>query len=312
MIRRLPVLWLLAAGCSATGEPSPAPAEPARPVAPPFVMPADASSAPLEPAAPRELVLIAGDVIHLSVYQQPDLTLEARIPHEGAVSFPLVGPVQAAGRSPAELERLLREKLARDYLHDPQVTVTVREYARRRLYVLGAVQSPGAFDLPAMERLTLLQAVAAAGGYTDRAFKEYAHIARRKADGTREVLRRSLADIERQVARGNAAADPELWPDDLVVIPSAARIVYVMGAVRNPGSFEVPTDTPMTVSMAVSRAGSYTKFAALGRVQVLRHTPDGESQRIEVDLDTVLQGKLDKDVELRPGDVVFVPERGLF
>jgi hypothetical protein len=64
--------------------------------------------------------------------------------------------------------------------------------------------------------------------------------------------------------------------------------------------------------MAVSHAGSYTKFAATGRVQVLRQTPAGEIRKITVDLDAVLNGRLEQDVELLPGDVVWVPERGLF
>ena len=71
-------------------------------------------------------------------------------------------------------------------------------------------------------------------------------------------------------------------------------------------------DARVTVSMAVSHAGSYTKFASTGRVQVLRTSPSGETQRFPVDLDAVLDGALDKDVVLQPGDVVWVPERSLF
>jgi polysaccharide export outer membrane protein len=65
--------------------------------------------------------------------------------------------------------------------------------------------------------------------------------------------------------------------------------------------------------MAVSHAGSYTKFAATGRVQLLRRTISGEVQKFMIDLDAVLgDGKLDQDLQLLPGDVVWVPERGIF
>jgi hypothetical protein len=64
--------------------------------------------------------------------------------------------------------------------------------------------------------------------------------------------------------------------------------------------------------MAVSQAGSWTKFAATGRIQVLRQPPTGESVKLTVNLDEVVGGKLDQDVELRPGDVVMVPQRSLF
>ena len=81
------------------------------------------------------------------------------------------------------------------------------------------------------------------------------------------------------MSQGKAEADLALWPGDLVVIPSAARIVYVLGAVNKPGNFEIPTDTRLTLSMAVSSAGSYTRFAATSRIQVLRQPPGGKPQK---------------------------------
>lgn len=190
--------------------------------------------------------------------------------------------------------------------------VAVKEYAKRKIYIFGGVQKPGSYEIPPTERVTLIQFLATAGGFSDRAYKEFAQIVRRKAEGDREVIRLSILDVERAVARGNAGADIDLCPDDLVIIPSAARVIYVLGAVKEPGSFDIPTDAPITVSMAVSRAGSYTRFAATGRVQVIRHTPTGELKRITVDLDAVLGSHADQDAELLPGDVVYVPERGIF
>jgi polysaccharide export outer membrane protein len=119
--------------------------------------------------------------------------------------------------------------------------------------------------------------------------------------------------VEKLIAKGQPEADLELWPDDLVVIPSAVRVAYVLGAVNKPGNIDVPNDARVTVSMAVSSAGSYTKFAATGRVQVLRRSPTGEIRKFMVDLDAVLyDAKLDQDIQLLPGDVVWVPERGIF
>jgi len=158
----------------------------------------------------------------------------------------------------------------------------------------------------------VLQVIAAAGGFTDRAYKEYVQIVRRRGPAEREVICLSLVDVVKLIAKGQAEADLELWPDDLVVIPSAIRVAYVLGAVNKPGNIDVPNDARITVSMAVSQAGSYTKFASTGRVQVLRHTPGGEVKKLTVDLDAVLDGKLDQDVQLLPGDVVWVPERGIF
>jgi len=235
-----------------------------------------------------------------------------RIPQDGRVTFPLIGAVDAAGRTQADLETTIRTRLEKDFLREASVTVTVKEYAKRRVYVVGGVAKPDGYEVPPNSRITVLQVIAAAGGFTDRAYKEYVQIVRRRGGSEREVIRLSLVEVEKLIAKGQPEADLELWPDDLLVIPSAIRVAYVLGAVHKPGNIEVPNDARMTVSMAVSQAGSYTKFAATGRVQVLRRTLTGEVRKIVVDLDSVLDGKLELDLQLLPGDVVWVPERGIF
>ncbi len=257
-------------------------------------------------------LLMAGDLLQITVFRQPDLALEVRIPQDGRISFPLVGAVGAAASTPSALETVIRTRLEKDYLHEASVTVTVKEYAKRRVYIVGGVTKPDGYEILPDGRLTVLQVIAMAGGFTDRAYKEFVQIVRRRGPAEREVIRLSLRDVERLVARGNADADVELWPDDLVVVPSAVRVAYVLGAVNKPGQVDVPNEARVTVSMAVSQAGSYTKFASTGRVQVLRQTPSGEIRKITVDLDAVLDGRLEQDVDLLPGDVVWVPERGLF
>jgi polysaccharide export outer membrane protein len=264
----------------------------------------------LPPASP--LTLIAGDFLHITVFRQKDLELEVRIPEGGSFSYPLIGDVQAEGKTVKVVEADIRKRLEERYLHRAGVTLTVKEYAPRMVYVLGAVMKPGGYEIHSNRRLTVLQLISTAGGYTDRAQKEYGQLIRRKTNEERELYRFSAAEVERSVARGKVEADLELSHDDLVVIPSAARVVYVLGQVNKPGSFEIPADSRLTVSMAVSQAGSWTKFAATSRIQILRQPPTGESVKLTVNLDEVVGGKLDQDLELRPGDVVMVPQRSLF
>ena len=283
------------------------------PLGPSFVPPAQAEPVVPYRSVPRpDPMLLPGDLLVITVFRQPDLERELRIPQDGKITFPLIGPVPAGGKTQGELERTIRQKLEADYLREASVTVTVKEYAKRRVFVVGGVTKPDGYEIPPHSRITILQLVAAAGGFTDRAYKEYVQIVRRRPGDEREVIRLSLVEVERQIAKGEPGADLELWPDDLVVIPSALRVAFVRGAVNKPGNVEVPNGARMTVSMAVSQAGSYTKFASTGRVQVLRHAPNGEVRKFTVDLDAVLGGKMDQDVELQPGDVVWVPERGIF
>ncbi len=263
-------------------------------------------------SAPRDPVLVAGDLLGIGVYGEADLKVDVRIPESGSFSYPLIGSVQAAGLTPTLLEGSIRDRLAKDYLVNPQVSVTVKEFAPRQVFILGGVAKPNGYALPPSERITLLQLISVAGGITDKAYKEYVQIVRSGAKGEREVVQISLVEVEQAIAAGRGEADLELQPNDLVMIPSAARVVYVLGAVKEPGWFEIPADTRMTASMAIARAGSYTKFAATGSIQVLRQKPDGSAEKLAVDLGDIVSGKLDADVVLKPGDVVWVPERGIF
>ena len=312
-MRKLLVLLVLAAGCTDAPDSRAKTAPPDPSSVATFVPPTSSEPIVAIKTIPRpDPLLIAGDLLTIIVFRQPDLQLEVRIPQDGRISFPLIGAVEAAGRTQADVESVIRQKLEKDFLREASVTVTVKEYAKRRVYVVGGVVKPDGYEVAPNSRITVLQVIAAAGGFTDRAYKEYVQIVRRRGPNEREVIRISLVEVEKRIAKGQAEADLELWPDDLVVIPSAVRVAYVLGAVNKPGNIDVPNDARITVSMAVSQAGSYTKFASTGRVQVLRHTPTGEVRKISVDLDAVLDGKLDQDVQLLPGDVVWVPERGIF
>jgi len=309
------LLLALAAACgSAETRPEPAPrATDAGGVTFSSVPPAHMEPGPLPklpPAAP--LTLIAGDLLHITVFRQKDLELEVRVPEGGSFAYPLIGDVAATGATVKIVETDIRKRLEEKYLYSAGVTVTVKEYAPRSVYVMGGIQKPGGYEIHPNRRLTVLQLISTAGGYTDRAQKEYSQLIRRKAGDERELIRFSAAEVERAVARGKVEADIELQPDDLVVIPSAQRVVYVLGQVNKPGAFDLPADTRITGSRAVSQAGSWTKFASTSSVLVLRQSPTGDPIKLPVNLDEVMNGKLDQDLELRPGDVILVPQRALF
>ena len=302
MRRLLPAILLLAS-CSSYHPPPP---YRSRPIV-------DPDPPPVVKNVPRpELVLVPGDLLRITVHQQPDLDLETRIPDNGYISYPLIGSVLAAGKSSPALEQAIRQKLAADYLQSPSVMVTVKEFVKRKVYIVGGVTKPDGYELAPDSRMTVLQLVAAAGGFTDRAAKDMVQVVRRKGPAERTVMRFSLAEAERQLVQGKADADLDLWPDDLVVVPASVRVAYVLGQVNKPGSIDLPPQTKVTVSMAVASAGSYTKFASTGSLQLLRHSPTGAVRSVEVDLDAILGGRLDLDLELQPGDVLWVPERGLF
>ena len=117
-------------------------------------------------SATKVHLLVPDDLIEIKVYQQPDLETKARIDQDGAVTMPLLGAVNLSGKTPEQARALIRERLAKDYLVNPQVSVTVLEYAKHMFTILGEVQRPGTYEIPAGQPFTLLQAIALAGGYT--------------------------------------------------------------------------------------------------------------------------------------------------
>ena len=158
----------------------------------------------------------AGDLLDIAVYQAPELTREVRVSAEGDVSLPLLGSVQAAGLTPRELEANLRGRLQGTYMVDPQVTVSIMESSAHQVYVLGAVNQPGAFPTQGHDRLTVLRALALGEGLTGTASKDRAVIVRTARDGSRREI---PVDIEKVMA--GEAADPALEPNDLLYVPSS-------------------------------------------------------------------------------------------
>src|ERR1051325_6461872 len=116
-------------------------------------------------------VLAPNDVVQVKVYQEDDLETKMRIARDGTSSFPLIGVVQLGGKTVEQASNLIKQRLGKDFLVNPQVTLTVVEYSKRRFTVLGQVQKPGTFEIPNEESVTFLQAIAMAGGYTRLANK---------------------------------------------------------------------------------------------------------------------------------------------
>jgi len=118
------------------------------------------------------------DMISVDVVGEEDLTKELRVSSTGTITFPFLGTLEVKGLTPTELEMMVKEKLDKDYLVDPQVIVTVKEYRTRNVSVLGQVNKPGLIPLPAEQKLDILGAIAAAGGLTPAAKKKSIEVTR--------------------------------------------------------------------------------------------------------------------------------------
>jgi protein involved in polysaccharide export with SLBB domain len=164
--------------------------------------------------APRppqvDATLGPGDVFDVRVFGEADLTGTYRIGTEGTIDYPLVGRIQVVNKLPGEIAEMLRVKLA-TYVHEPQVSVLVKEVNSKRVTVYGQVQKPGTF--PYSNPMTISQAISLAGGFTAMAARERVVVSRFENNQQR-VNEVNLLEIA-----GGRAANQFLSPGDEVYVP---------------------------------------------------------------------------------------------
>jgi polysaccharide export outer membrane protein len=163
---------------------------------------------------PARYVVGPGDVLQITVYKEPDLSVPAvTVRSDGRISVPLLKEVEAGGLTPSELADQLTQKLSK-LVRDADVTVVVKEIHSEQVYVIGAVKKEGPVALN--NRLTVLQAISAAGGFTDYAKRRKVYVLR-SAGGNRQT--RIGFDYDAVLKGTRIEQNVVLQPGDTVVIP---------------------------------------------------------------------------------------------
>jgi polysaccharide export outer membrane protein len=170
--------------------------------------------APAAAQSPKETYRIgAGDILEIVTWKEPDFSRgEVLVRTDGQVSFPLLNDVQAAGRTPLELKQDIEQRL-KDYVGTPVVTVTVRTANSQKFYILGEIKGTG--EYPLYKSLTVLQAFAMAGGFTDWASKKEIMLLR-KVEGQEKIFRVNYKAI---VAGDGLNQNVTLQADDTIIVP---------------------------------------------------------------------------------------------
>jgi polysaccharide export outer membrane protein len=250
---------------------------------------------------PATYRFFAGDVIEVTVTPQKDFGRTVTVQPDGKISYPVVGQLQAAGLTVEEFVTALRDGLGRE-LVDPEVTVSLKEINKQatpRVSLLGAVRSPGVFEIA--EGSTLAEVLAKAGGPTLLA--DLRHVVVTRPDRTVTTV-----DLEAVGKAGNLERNVALRPGDFIVIPEgAAPTVLVLGEVGKPGS--IPIQGEMRLLDALAQAGGPTTKADLRRVTLAR---TGASGARTLDLQPLLAGKETANPEVNPflrtGDTIVIGE----
>jgi polysaccharide export outer membrane protein len=240
-----------------------------------LAMPGVASSASAPaPATPAPELLGDGDSVRVTVFQNPDLTTEARISERGAISLPLIGEVVIAGLTPEGAAARIADRLMRGkFVVNPQVSVTIQQVRSRQVSVLGEVGKPGRYALDDVSN-SLTDVLARAGGINGEGDDSVVVVRTQNGKETRTAI-----DVPQMYRTGDMSQDLRLQNGDVVYVKRAPQF-YLYGEVQRAGVYRLQSQ--MTVMQAISVGGGITPRGTLHGLKVQRRTADGQVSTLAV------------------------------
>ena len=272
---------------------------------------------------PDPSALRPADVVDVVVLGQPSLSADFVVDKDGVINYPLIGRVEAAGLSPADLARKLQTLLGAGFLKKPEVSVRVKEYRSRPVLVLGEVVRPGIYSLKGDR--SVLTTLSEAGGLTANAGHEF--LVARPPEGSESTAIDQFSSMPivpglsdavrlpdadelppgaikgsdvfrasfRELMKGNAEQNVVLEGGDIVFVPRAAQI-FVTGQAARPAAFKYVDG--MTVQDALQLAGGISERGSMKRLKIVRFEA-GKRKEVKAELTDLL----------KPGDTLNVGER---
>ncbi|MFZ2446359.1 MAG: polysaccharide biosynthesis/export family protein [Syntrophobacteraceae bacterium] len=255
------------------------------------------------------------DLLQISFLESDKLSAAARVNGQGDIRLLLVGDVHVSGLTPAEISRKLSQLYKeKEFLVNPQITVSVQEYRAKKVAVTGAVNKPEQYAL--IGPRTLLEVLGMAGGLSDKA-GETVHIMRPRKDpqaaetSSQDPSMPTEADttvvaLDRLLLKGDTSLNLPIQNGDVVFVPPA-RTAFVLGAVSKPGG--VLLQDNMTITKAIANSGGLHPILASSNATILRVDETGQRQTLPIDLGQITKGA-QEDVALKSNDIVYVHESG--
>ncbi len=229
-------------------------------------------------AAAQSEQLGAGDAVRVIVFQQPDLTTEARINDAGTIAMPLIGQVKLAGETPAQAAKKIANAYKEGkFLRNPQVSVARTTIRSQQVSVLGLVARPGRYALEDTS-FNVSDVIAAAGGITPEGSEVVTVLRKGKAFQV-NILQKAFA----------------LQPGDTVNV-ERAPVFYIYGEVTRSGAYRL--EPGMTVMQAIAAGGGITPRGSDRRLKLRRQNGDGKVVETDAKLSDVVKAD----------DVIFVKE----
>lgn len=246
-------------------------------------------SLPSIAAETPEYVLAPGDIIRITVYQNPDLTTETRVSESGTITFPLLGSVRIATLSVSQAEKIIATRL-RDgnFVQQPQVIILPTQVRGSQVAVLGQVNRPGRYPLE-LANTRISDIVATAGGISALGADTIVLSGMRNGRQIRKHI-----DVNALFVDGTELDEPVSSGDTLFV--ERAPVFYIHGQVNRPGAFRLERN--MSVMQGLATGGGVTARGTERGLRIHRRTDNGKVQEFEPKLEDLLQ----------VNDVIYVRE----
>jgi len=238
-----------------------------------------------------------GDQITIAVFGQPDLSAEVTVGESGTIMVPLIGTLNVLNMSAAQLEAMVAMRLKDGgYLQNPGVSVQIRQLRSQLVSVIGEVQRPGRY--PIQGRMTVLEALATAGGLTPRADKTIVLLRKPSADKASDTQREEISIQLETEGNGQfrGRLDAALLNDDVVFV-GVQKLFYIHGEVRRPGAY--PMEPGLNIMKALSISGGVSERGSARRISIHRLNADKVLKELPAELAMPIQ----------PDDVIHVDER---
>lgn len=272
-------------------------------------------------AAEKDYRISPGDVIQIQIEDAPELSHNYRVSSSGYIEMPVLGMVAAHEKTTFELARVIAKGLREgEYLNNPSVLVTIKQFNSQTFFVQGSVRSPGVYQTEG--RPSLLTMISLAGGLAGDHGSTAFILRPSKTKNPRPEADQSTqprtsggastptADSDYELIKVNISglykgqSDQRLEPGDIINIPRA-DVFFVAGEVKAPGSFPLKEGT--TLRQAVSLAQGITFNAKASEGLIFREDPLlGTRREMKVDISAVMNGKKE-DIPLLANDMIIIP-----
>ena len=261
-------------------------------------LPAPGSAAASEPTAddPKNYTLGPGDEIRISVFQNPDLTLDTRVNESGTISYPLIGSVDVGGKPISAAEKSIATALKDGgFVQQPQVNIMLMRIRGNQVSVLGEVNRPGrypieTFNTRVSEMLAnaggIISGMGPSGGGDDKVIL----VGYRNGERIRKEI-----DVDEMFMADGTSEDLTVAAGDILYVPPAP-LYYLYGETQKPGSFRIRDG--MSIQQALAEAGGTTIRGTERGLKVYRKNGDGQVEAIRTNPNDPVQ----------PGDVIYVSE----